>query len=268
MIKVDSQNSDNYFGEVKAFFLVGALSLRALTAQAAPNPGADWDWQLSENIASPQSIQVFDTDPDNVSRAQIMALNAAGVYTICYVSVGTLEDYREDVKLFPSQVLGKRYEDWPDERFADIRDPHSIPALMAKRFANCAQKGFQAVEPDNMDVYQNDSGFDISREDMLRYIRMLVKAAHAVGLEIGQKNVPELTGDLVGQMDFIITESCYQDRWCNEVLPYIKAGKPVFNAEYSDTPINWANACKYAKKSGISMILKDRDLTADLQICP
>ncbi len=238
-----------------------------MTAQAAPKPGADWDWQLSGNVAAPHGVSVFDTDPDSVTRGQIMALNAAGVYTICYVSVGTLEYYREDVKHFPPQTLGKRYEDWPDERFVDIRDQGHIPAIMAKRFATCAQKGFAAVEPDNVDVYQNDSGFDISAADTLRYLKMLAKAAHDLNMEIGQKNVPELTSDLVGVMDFMIAESCYQDGWCEQVLPYIKAGKPVFDAEYTDRPINFKKACNYAENTKISLVLKDRDLTSKRRVC-
>lgn len=45
---------------MKLLPLITALTLSALTAQAAPDPGADWDWQLSENIASPRGGQVFD----------------------------------------------------------------------------------------------------------------------------------------------------------------------------------------------------------------
>lgn len=253
---------------MKLLPLITALALGALPALGAPTQGASWDWQLSETVVSPKGVRVFDADPDNVTREQIAALNSDGVYTICYVSVGTLENYRTDRDKFPAAIVGKTYADWPDENFLDIRDRKHLPALMADRFSRCKAMGFDAVEPDNMDVYSNDTGFALTREDAVHYVNLLTATAHMMGLEIGQKNVPKLTADLVGQMDFIITESCYQDRWCNVVLPYIKTGKPVFNAEYSDTPINWANACKYAKKSGISMILKDRDLTADLQTCP
>ncbi len=239
----------------------------AQTAFAAPDPRVDWDWQLSEDVVPPQGVRAFDADPDNVTRAQIAALNGAGVYTICYVSVGTLETYRNDAILFPKAAVGKRYADWPDEFFLDIREPNTILRIMERRFLDCALKGFQAVEPDNLDVYENDSGFDISRDDTLRYIIALVRAAHNVGLEIGQKNVPELTADLVDMMDFAITESCYQDRWCGEMRAYVDAGKPVFDAEYNDRNINFNKACKLAETMGISMILKDRDLTSFRKVC-
>lgn len=247
----------------RSLMLLAVLFSGAI-AHAAPS----WDWQLSEPIRPPQGIEIFDTDPDSVTRAEIMALNNAGVYTICYVSVGTMETYRSDVNLFPQAAIGKRYADWPDEFFLDIREPNLIPSIMARRFLECALKGFQAVEPDNMDVYQNDSGFDITREDTLAYLRMLVRAAHDVNLEIGQKNVPELTAELVGVMDFIITEDCFVDGWCEEVRAYARAGKPVLAAEYTDTGVNWPAACAFGRANSYSMILKDRDLTAALETCP
>ncbi len=240
---------------------------------SAPNIGANWDWQLSvEQIRPPKTIKAFGTDPENVTREEIIALNKSGIYTICYVSVGTLEDWRSDVSvfydknIFPSKLVGKSYDGWEGEYFLDITQENLRP-IMQKRFKDCAAKGFLAIEPDNMDVYINDSGFDISKEQTLRYIRSLAKDAHNMGLEIGQKNVAELTDKLVDIMDFVITESCYQDGWCNDILPYIKAGKPVFDAEYNDRKINFKAACAYAKKHKISMILKDRDLSYAYEAC-
>ncbi len=243
-----------------------------MPALAAPLPGAAWDWQLSDAIDPPTGIDVFDADPDNVTRQQIAALNAAGVYTICYVSVGTLENWRDDVNqfydadIFNIPVVGKRYEEWPDEFFLDIRNP-ALRFVMQRRFADCALKGFDAIEADNVDVYTNDSGFDLSAGDTIAYIRQLAADAHDLGLEIGQKNVPELTGQLVGMLDFAITEDCYADGWCDQVLPYVKAGKPVFAAEYTDTGVNFAAACTYGAAHGLSVILKDRNLNTELTTC-
>ncbi len=255
------------FGRLKGGMVTALWALWSAVAVAAPAPGVDWDWQLSGSLRPPAGIAVFDADKDSVSRDEIMALNAAGVYTICYVSVGTVENYRDDMHLFPPELVGKTYGDWPDERFLDIRRLDVLLPLMRARLQRCKEMGFDAVEPDNMDVYQNDSGFDISRADTLRYLRLLAGHAHDMGLEIGQKNVPELTGELVGVMDFIITESCFQDGWCQEVTAYLAAGKPVFDAEYTDRPIDWRKACRAAKWLNISMILKDRDLNPGRKSC-
>ncbi|MCF6303068.1 MAG: endo alpha-1,4 polygalactosaminidase [Devosiaceae bacterium] len=252
--------------------LLVVFAMLATPTLAAPAPGASWDWQLSEAIDPPEGIEVFDADPDNVTREQIMALNEAGVYTICYISVGTMEDWRDDAAqysdplIFPNPVVGKAYEGWPGEFFLDIRQP-TLRYVMQRKFNDCRIKGFQAVEPDNMDVYTNDSGFDLTAADTVRYVAQLVSDARAQGLEIGQKNTPELTGKLVSIMDFIITEDCYADGWCDDALLYIAAGKPVFNAEYTDTGVDFAAACAYAAENNISMIRKDRDLTVEREVC-
>lgn len=235
-------------------------------ATAAPVPGVDWDWQLSDPV-KPPAVAVFDTDPDSVTKSQISQLKADGTYTICYVSVGTVEKYREDVDAFPAHVVGKSYDDWPNEKFLDIRQLGVILPLMKKRFERCKAYGFDAVEPDNMDVYDNDSGFPLSETDGVRYIFALAEIAHGMGLEIGQKNVPDITDAIFSNMDFVITESCFQDNWCGEVAAYAQAGKPIFDAEYSDEPINWNSACDHARELGISMILKDRDLHVGGKSC-
>ena len=38
--------------------------------------------------------------------------------------------------------------------------------------------------------------------------------------------------------------------------------------QLADTPIDCAQACNFANKSGNSIILKGQDLRSDLQICP
>jgi hypothetical protein len=244
-----------------------ALVLTVTTSHAAPDIGAAWDWQLSGHFKPLSGIAVFDTDPDNVTKAQITGLKRAGIYTICYISVGTLENYRDDVADFPAHVVGKTYGDWPDEKFLDVRDLKTLLPLMKKRFKTCKSMGFDAIEPDNMDVFTNDSGFNIKAAQNVRYIKALAKMAHGMGLQIGQKNVPELTSKLIDTLDFVITEDCYVDHWCNQVGAYIKAGKPVFAAEYTDTRVNFKKACKATETQGFSLILKDRDLGAGGRRC-
>ncbi len=230
--------------------------------------GPAWDWQLSEPFDFARNVAIMDTDPDSVTAAQIAALNARGVMTICYVSVGTLENYRTDVGAFPALVVGKVYDDWPDERFLNIERRDILLPLMQARFQHCKDMGFTAIEPDNMDVYTNDSGFDLGISATTRYVFALADIAHGMGLKIGQKNVPELTAYLAQKFDFVITEDCFSDGWCPQVAAYAAQGKPILAAEYTDTDVNWPAACAYGAANGYSMILKDRDLNAELQTCP
>jgi len=220
-----------------------------------------WSWQLSEPLDLSVAANVFDIDPDSVTTADVTALKSQGAEVIAYISVGTRENYRDDKGVFPSHVVGRTYGDWPDEKFLDIRQVDALMPIMRARFERAAAMGFDAIEPDNMDVYINDSGFDISAADTVTYVRSLADLAHSMGLKIGQKNVPELTYQLVGTLDFVVTEGCYADGWCDQVLPYIAAGKPVYAAEYLGSGVDWVAACAYARSHGISMILQDANLT-------
>lgn len=226
-----------------------------------------WDWQLTQPVNLANKVSVFDLHPDVVSAAQLERLKSGGVYTICYLSVGTLENNAPDEADFPKRVIGKVYADWPQERFLDIRRIDDLLPIMKKRFAVCKKLGFQAIEPDNMDVFDNDSGFALTEADGVRYFNVLAGAAHSMGLGFGQKNAPQLASKLVKNSDFIITEGCFRNSFCKDVLAYIRAGKPVLDAEYRDEKVDFTAACKAAKKMKISMILKDRDLTRNYRAC-
>lgn len=230
--------------------------------------GDGWDWQLTEPVDLDRNVSVLDLHPDLVTPDDLAALRQKGVRTICYVSIGTLENTSVDFNAFPDDVLGKTYEDWPDERFLDIRRLDVLLPIMKSRFEACRNEGFDAIEPDNMDVHDNDSGFPITADDVVAYVARLATIAHSLDLGIGQKNVPDLTADLINHMDFLIAESCFQDKWCDDVNAYVRAGKPIFDAEYTDRPIDFQEACEFAAQQNIAMILKDRDLTSPVQTCP
>ncbi|MGZ9812138.1 endo alpha-1,4 polygalactosaminidase [Pseudoroseicyclus sp. H15] len=250
----------------------GSLAAAALAAwgggglaQEAPR----WDWQLQPPFELSGDVAIIDLDPDEVDAAEVQALRARGLKTIAYISVGTWEEWRADAGDFPEAVLGEVYGDWPDERFLDIRDQATLLPLMRARFARAAQMGFDAIEPDNLDVHINDSGFPVGAAHVVAYATALAEMAHGMGLEIGQKNVPDLVPQLLPAMDFMIAEGCFIDGWCDATLTYIAAGKPVLDAEYTDTPVDFTEACAYAAPHGLSMILHDRDLAGPaVAACP
>ncbi len=255
-----------------ALALVSALpAMGAAPGVTVPPPGTPWDWQLVAPIRPPAGMVVFDTDPDLVSAGTIAALKRRGVWTICYVSVGTREDWRADAARFPPEVVGRPYAGWPGERFLDIRRRDILVPIMRARFENCRRLGFDAVEPDNIDLHENDTGFAIKAEDVLRYVDELARTAHSLGLAIGQKNAPELAGKLALTLDFALVESCAAEGWCAAMRPYPARGKPVFAAEYVER-MPWekegASACALAARIGLSLIFKHRDLDAFRRACP
>jgi hypothetical protein len=70
---------------------------------------------------------------------------------------GRLERFRRDKDKFPDSVLGRALDGWPGERWLDIRRIGVRAPIMKARIAKCARKGFDALEPDNIDGYQNKS---------------------------------------------------------------------------------------------------------------
>lgn len=226
--------------------------------------GVTWDWQLQAPLDLSVSVDVLALDPDEVNAADITALRARGVFTICYVSVGTSEDWRADRDLFPPDALGNAYHGWPGERFLDITNP-AVAAIMQARFARCAAMGFDAVEPDNIDLHINETGFGITSAQVVAYFAELSAIAHGLGLEIAQKNAPGLTPALEGFADFAMTENCFADAWCGDVMVYVRSGRAVLAAEY--TPAS-RQVCDLLGQAGFSVIFKTRDLTRDGQGCP
>jgi hypothetical protein len=212
--------------------------------------------------------EVYDIDLNDNEASIIQELHRQGRKVICYISVGSWEDWRPDADRFPDEVLGKDYEGWPGEKWLDIRRIDLLAPIMRARLDRCRAKGFDGVEPDNIEIYDNDTGFPLSYSDQLTYARWLADEAHARGLAIGIKNAPDMVTDSLSFFDFAITEDAFYYDWINEMLPFIKAGKPVFAAEYTDMHVDFDAACAWGKANAVSFILKNRILTAYRLTCP
>jgi hypothetical protein len=234
-----------------------------------PPLDTSWQWQLGDSaIDQSFDVDMYDIDLFDQSAEVVDALHAKGRKVVCYMSVGSYEDWREDADQFPPSVLGNDYEGWPGEKWLDIRQIDVLAPIMRARLDLCKEKGFDAVEPDNMDNYTNDTGFPLTYADQLAYNRWLADEAHQRGLSIGLKNDANQVADLVDSFDWALTEDCFEQGWCDEMLPFIQAGKPVFAAEYTDTGITLDDFCPQAQTMHINAILKNRDLDAPRQACP
>jgi endo-alpha-1,4-polygalactosaminidase (GH114 family) len=232
-----------------------------------PEPGLTWQWQLDGEVDTSIDAQVFDLDL-YVDQAAIDALQARGVKLICYISVGSFENWRPDADQFPDEVIGDKYEGWTGERWLDIRRVDLLAPIMTARLDLCAAKGFVGVEPDNIEIYDSNTGFPLTYADQLTYARWLADEAHARGLAIGLKNAPDMVNDTLEIFDFAIIEDAYYYGWIDSMLPFISIGKPVFAAEYTDLGVDFEAACDRSTWVGVSLILKDRGLSAFQIPCP
>jgi hypothetical protein len=165
-------------------------------------------------------------------------------------------------------VLGKNYDGWAGERWLDTRNLAVLGPIMKARLDRCKRKGFAAVDPDNVDSYQADTGFPITRSDSIRYLKFLAREAHKRGLAIGLKNATEVSRFVLDKMDFAVTEDCFAQGWCRRSKNFIAADKPVFAIEYTDNNIRFGRFCRQTANLGLSPIYKKRNLNAWEKRCP
>ncbi|MGB8252431.1 MAG: endo alpha-1,4 polygalactosaminidase, partial [Anaerolineaceae bacterium] len=157
-----------------------------------PTPGLTWQWHLSDPpVDTGVDAQVYDIDLFDNESSVIQELHGQGRKVICYISVGSWEDWRPDADQFPVEVLGNDYEGWPGEKWLDIRRIDLLAPIMRARLDLCKARGFDGVEPDNIEIYDNDTGFPLTYTDQLTYARWLADEAHSRGLAIGIKNAPD-----------------------------------------------------------------------------
>jgi len=247
---------------IAAALLVAAsqmLVLRAAPAAFArwkPPQRLSWYWQLTGTVNNSYPAAAYDIDGFDNDKGEVSTLHAARKHVICYIDVGTWENWRSDAGRFPSSVLGNQ-NGWPGERWLDIRQLSVLEPIMTARFQMCKQKGFDAVEPDNIDGWENDTGFPISPQDQLNYNQWVAREAHALGLAVLQKNDPEQAGRLQPYFDGVLDEQCNEYSECSSFTPYLKAGKPVLNAEYN---LPTSQFCPSDNGAGIMGALYNLDL--------
>jgi len=256
--------------------LLALLALFVLTAGCAgppdsgtsggrwqPRPGVAWQWQLSGRVDTSVDVPVYDIDGFDQPKATVSALHGKGRKVICYLSTGAYEDWRPDAKKFPASVLG-RGNGWEGERWLDIRRTDVLKPLMAARLDMCKDKGFDAVEPDNMDGYKNTTGFPLKAADQLRYNRLVARLAHDRGMAVGLKNDLDQIPALVEDFDFAVNEQCAQYGECAAMKPFIAADKAVFHVEYE---LPTSRFCPETRRLRFSSMLKKYDLDAWRRPC-
>jgi hypothetical protein len=223
-----------------------------------------WQWQLTGKLDRTVAADVYDVDAVDTSRADVAALHAAGRRVVCYVNAGAYEDSRPDSRRYPKAVLGNELDGWPGEHWLDIRRWDALEPILSDRFEACRAKGFDGVEPDNVDGYAADSGFNLSAADQLTFNRRVAELAHRHGLAVALKNDVEQAAALVSSFDFAVNEECARYRECERLSVFIKAGKPVFHAEY-EVPVG--SFCPTTKPLRFSSIRKRLDLDAWRETC-
>ncbi|MAT42141.1 MAG: endo alpha-1,4 polygalactosaminidase [Anaerolineaceae bacterium] len=240
-----------------------------VTDYPIPKPGSSFSIQFSGEI-NPEDLtgDVIDLDLFETEPEMVQALQDQDKLVMCYLSAGSWEDWRPDADLYPPEVIGKNYEGWPGEKWLDIRQIETLAPILENRLDLCLEKGFDGVEADNMDNYQNNTGFDIQPEDQLTFNRWIALQAHNRGLSIGLKNDPDQAAELVEDFDWALVEDCFAEGWCDEYTVFINQGKAVFVLEYSDRFPDKETTCQKAQSLGLTVVFKNRSLNEFADNCP
>ena len=243
----------------------GATARPIATPRWHPLPGLSWQVQFSGRLDLSVAADVFELDGLDTTAATVAALRTASKRTVCYIAAGSWERWCGDAKRFPAAVLGRPLEGWPDERWLDIRRLDVLLPLLRARIADCAGKGFDGVEFDNVDGYTNHTGFPLRAADQLRSNRALAAEAHRRGLAVGLKNDLDRVRQLVSAFDWAINEQCFAYDECAKLLPFVAAGKPVVVIEYATAT---GIFCPAATERGFAAMRKRVALNAWRQACP
>jgi hypothetical protein len=221
-----------------------------------------FDYQIGGAYRPARSVDIVDRDRGSHP--------AAGVYNVCYVNAFQTQAESDGwwrshhANLLLRKADGHAVEDpgWPGEFVLDVGTAHKRAALariVDRWIDGCARKGFQAVEPDNLDSYSRSQHL-LTLADDLRFATLLVERAHRDGLAIAQKNTAELhgRGRRVAGFDFAIAEECQVYSECSA---YTKVyARHVIEVEYTDNGRRYYRRACAARGSAISILLRDRDV--------
>ena len=242
--------------------IAGIASAAMVLVAPAPSPppvDAGFDYQLGGAYKLPSGVGVVTRDRT--------ARPAAHAYDICYVNAyqtqpGQLRWWK---RTHPGLLLrrdGGLVHDpgWPGEVLLDTSTAAKRQVLahvVGRWVAGCADDGYDAVEPDNLDSYTRSHHL-LDRRGALALATLLADRAHAAGLAIAQKNLAGLTRARridVG-FDFAVSEECAVWHECGA---YRRAyGPHVIEIEYTDNGRKaFRRACR-DHGDRWSIVLRDR----------
>lgn len=235
--------------------------------QPAPDYYRKWHIQYSGDLDIWADADIFNVDLFDTSKEDIALLRKRGKKVICYFNAGAWEDWRQDKNDFPLKILGNDYAGWPGEKWLDIRS-EALRPIIAKWLDIAKDKKCDAVDPDNVDGYDTDTGFPLTYNNQLIFNKWLAESAHSRGLSIGLKNNQGQASDLIDYFDWALLENCDIQDWCSEMKIFTDHNKAVFQIEYVENGAALEKFCPAAQKNKFSAVLKNLKLDAWRQTCP
>ncbi|RVD87658.1 uncharacterized protein DFL_001877 [Arthrobotrys flagrans] len=153
---------------------------------------------------------------------------------------------------------------WLDTNSKNVRD------IVSDRIALAQAKGCDAIDPDNINGYQNPTGFNLTEDDAVSFLEFMAGEAHGRGMAIGLKNGGAIVDDVVEYMDFCVQESCVAYNECGPYRAFLEYNSPVFHLEYPDeSEMTAAEICSPKNGAqGFSTLIKHLILDDWTEYCP
>ena len=199
-------------------------------------PGTDvtWQWQLRGPINTTYAVDLYDVDLFDAPAAVIDTLHQQNRRVFCHFSAGSARNDRPDFDAFLNTDLGRTVAGIDSERWLDIRSQNVLDLMLA-RLDLAVARGCDGIEPDHVDAYIHDTGFDLTEADQRAYNQHLANEAHRRGLSVALKNNGALAAAWVDYFDLVLNEECHVNNACAAYQIFLAQGKPVLNAEYAAT---------------------------------
>lgn len=191
---------------------------------------------------------LIDTDNFDSNGAVVNYTNALKTNnnTIgCYMSIGTVEDWRSDFKHFVKgqDYQSKEWPEWPGEYMikadSDGKITDNTISLMKKRIDKFAKLGCEYIEFDNMDIDENNKMTNIDGLTMRAYNLELCNYVHSAELKCMAKNTgPSDVDDDV--FDGLSVESYPKELnwWGTEHAQNFTTSKPFMISHYKEKTVD------------------------------
>jgi len=253
--KREDEKMKKYLFVIFLLIFIGCgSSVESENIQSALNKDDTFYWQIDGNILDNIPARIYDVDLFETSSNIIEQLKEKGKIVICYMNAGAWEEWRDDANFFPDEVKGNSLDNWIGEKWLDIRD-ETVKEIMKKRMDLAVSKGCDGIEPDNVNGYENNTGFNLTYNDQIEFNKFLAIEAKKRGLLIALKNDLNQADELVGYYDLLIAEEAIEYNETDKFLPFIVQNKPIYDIEYNENFFD----CSKAKNFHLLLLSKDLD---------
>jgi hypothetical protein len=250
--------------------MLPALLAAAVLTWTPPPVNAGFDYQIGGDYRLRAGVAV-------VSRDWFSGAAAGRAYSICYVNAFQTQDDEagtdrpDERSNWPAELVLRELGDdpeWGGEYLVDISTAEKRAQAadwVQPMIETCAEKGFEAVEYDNLDSWTRMDGTPLAgdvpfgKEEAIAYAELLTDRAHGLGLAVGQKNAVDLSRrdsrERIG-FDFAIAEECGRYAECQDYRR--RFGDRVIVIEYRRG--DFRRACRAVGRR-VSVVLRDRQVS-------